>query len=104
MTLNDNIARFNSGLCSDAYKFLGCHALGDKTRFTLWAPNAKAVSVVGDFNDWDAAALPMTQLPGGFWTTETGALANGVIYKYAVTGKGGGVFLKFSHGRGTPLS
>ena len=94
MTLNDNIARFNSGLCSDAYKFLGCHALGDKTRFTLWAPNAKAVSVVGDFNDWDDSALPMARLPGGFWTAETGALANGVIYKYAVTGKGGGVFLK----------
>ena len=36
-------------------------------RFAVWAPNAKAVSVVGDFNDWDSRRHPMRLRSGGIW-------------------------------------
>ena len=52
--------RFFSGGNSRAYEVLGCHAAGeDGYIFRVWAPNAQAVSLVGDFNGWDPAAQPL---------------------------------------------
>ena len=54
---------FNEGSNAYAYRALGCHRVfrGRKgaMRFAVWAPCAKAVSVVGDFNDWDDTLHPM---------------------------------------------
>ena len=61
---------FHEGSNSHAYEYFGAHR---KTKnsvvFRVWAPDAKAVSLVGDFNNWDVKATPMTALPksGGVW-------------------------------------
>ena len=57
----DDIYLFNTGNARRAYGVFGCHYLEDlkKHRFCVWAPNARSVSVVGDFNGWNPQADPM---------------------------------------------
>ena len=57
-------------------------------RFVVWAPNAEAVRLVGDFNGWDTNATPMEKC-GTMWVCFVGGLNNGDLYKYCVTQKGG---------------
>ena len=52
-------------------------------RFAVWAPNARAVSVVGDFNTWDPRRNPMRlRFPSGVWELFIPRLAPGARYKY----------------------
>ncbi len=55
---------FHDGTNMETYKFLGCHKgnmMGkDGYFFRVWAAHAKAISLVGDFNNWDETANPMT--------------------------------------------
>ena len=87
---------FNTGEAQRAYLCFGCHYFAgpDAWRFLVWAPNAKAVHVVGDFNGWDKTATPMAPVQGGFWYAWVPGLKNGDIYKYAITGPDGTVRLK----------
>jgi 1,4-alpha-glucan branching enzyme len=72
------------------YEKLGAHVSGEGVAFAVWAPNARAVSVVGDFNDWDRAANVMENLAdAGIWTTLVAGAEPGQRYKYAVTGADG---------------
>ena len=82
---------FNTGEAQQAYREFGCHYIpeADAWRFLAWAPNAKAMSVVGDFNRWDTEKTPMSPLPGGFWCAWVSHLQDGDIYKLAVTGADG---------------
>ena len=54
---------FGQGTHYEIYKKLGAHPTSVKRKkgvyFAVWAPNAKSVSVVGEFNDWDTEANPM---------------------------------------------
>ena len=77
-----------------AYDYMGCHREGDQYRFRVWAPNAQAVSAVGDFNYWDASASPMTRDFEGYWSAELSGVEKGQVYKYAVTGPDGRQVLK----------
>jgi 1,4-alpha-glucan branching enzyme len=52
--------------------------------FAVWAPNAKRVSVVGDFNYWDDRMLPMRQRSGGIWELFVPDLPVGSLYKYSI--------------------
>ena len=85
---------FLSGRCADGYKYFGCHTLGDKTVFRVWAPNAQQISVVGDFNSWDDTALKMRLLGDGIFEAVTDRLAQYSNYKYSVLGADGKVVLK----------
>ncbi|MBQ8080716.1 MAG: 1,4-alpha-glucan branching protein GlgB [Clostridia bacterium] len=62
---------FHAGTCADAYRFLGAHRLymdgEDYYSFAVWAPNARAVSVVGEFNGWSVAWSPMEKQYDGIW-------------------------------------
>ena len=69
--LSDEIELFVNGQNYRAYSFLGCHK-NDKEgnngyTFRVWAPNAKSVRVLGDFNGWNVNSPVMNKLSGGMW-------------------------------------
>jgi len=70
-----------------SYKKLGAHPIlhqgAEGIAFAVWAPNARSVSVVGDFNAWDGRRMPM-RLRGatGFWELFVPGLRPGQLYKY----------------------
>jgi 1,4-alpha-glucan branching enzyme len=65
------------------------------TRFAVWAPNARRVSVVGDFNGWDGRCHPMRFHPGaGVWEIFLPGLGAGALYKYEILPRQGPPFNK----------
>lgn len=90
------LQEFHTGAAVHAYRTFGCHALSGAAghRFTVWAPHAQRVALVGDFNNWDTAATPMHRLPDGTWVQTVAGLRDGALYKYAVTGPDGQTVLK----------
>lgn len=60
-------------------------------RFAVWAPNARQVSVVGDFNGWNGAQHPLASHQGGVWEGVVSGLSEGQAYKFHVTGVDGAV-------------
>jgi len=67
---------------------LGAHVDGARVRFGLWAPHARAVSVIGDFNGWDPRHTPMHPDGAGGWHAEAPA-RHGDRYKFHIEGPGG---------------
>src|SRR5262245_37213508 len=66
---------FNVGEHRRAHRFLGAHLAAGGVRFAVWAPNARRVSVVGDFNGWDPDAHPMRPRGStGVWECHVGEL------------------------------
>nr|WP_268939931.1 1,4-alpha-glucan branching protein GlgB [Parahaliea maris] len=58
--------------------------------FAVWAPNARRVSVVGDFNDWNGCRHPMRLHPSsGVWELFIPELPDGTLYKYEILGPRG---------------
>ncbi len=92
------IARFLSGDCDDAYRYLGAHPaeeigrVGGRCR--VWAPNAALVAVMGDFNGWDGTANPMQPMGGGIWELFLPGLTQCMLYKYAVHTRDGRMLTK----------
>ncbi|MDP9182170.1 MAG: 1,4-alpha-glucan branching protein GlgB, partial [Actinomycetota bacterium] len=64
---------------------LGSHVVEGGVRFAVWAPNARAVSVIGDWNHWDRSQHPMRRT-GDVWQLLVPEAANGMRYKLAVCG------------------
>ncbi|MGH8903847.1 MAG: hypothetical protein ACRDYA_19775, partial [Egibacteraceae bacterium] len=57
------------------------------TAFAVWAPNAQAVRVIGDFNSWDGRLHPMRSLGGsGIWELFVPGVGHGAYYKYEIAG------------------
>ena len=78
---------FHAGTNNRAYAFLGAHREpdGDLVTFRVWAPHAQAVSVIGDFNDWDAGAAVMHRLPdSGVWECSIPDVVVFDNYKYHI--------------------
>ncbi len=77
-----------------SYEKLGAHvaAIGgvDGVAFALWAPNARRVSVVGDFNGWDGRCHAMRLHPGcGIWEIFIPGIGEGALYKFEIKGADG---------------
>jgi len=75
------------------WKTLGAHVMThdgvDGTHFAVWAPNARRVSVVGDFNGWDGRRNPMRQRgQTGVWEIFMPGLSDGEAYKYELLDAG----------------
>ena len=90
---------FGQGTHYDLYNKLGAHPMtvGEEegVYFAVWAPNAAAVSIVGDFNEWDENATPMERLePLGIYQIFLTEIKVGDIYKYCVTAQDGNKTLK----------
>ena len=76
---------FHQGTSIRAYEYLGAHRRGDRVAFRVWAPNADYVSVIGDFNGWDAGAAPMARVTErGVWEVVLDGVADGQKYKYFI--------------------
>ncbi len=92
-----DLERFHAGSDTACWRLLGSHVLtvpDDErgmvrgTRFGVWAPNAQAVRVKGDFNDWAGDALSL--VPGaGVWALFVEGVGEGALYKYDVLGADG---------------
>ena len=86
---------FHQGTNYHAYEMLGAHFVerdGRKgVRFAVWAPHAKSISVVGDFNEWDTRVNPMTRgRDGEIWEVFIPDIEEGAVYKYAIEPQWGG--------------
>ena len=87
---------FHQGNNAKSYEFMGSHKVDDRTvAFRVWAPHATAVSVVGDFNGWDASKNTMYKISDGLWETEiVDQIAEYTAYKYSITAADGRQILK----------
>ena len=80
---------FGQGTHYEIYKKLGAHIVNDGEKqgvyFAVWAPHAEKVSVVGEFNDWDADKNPMKrEEPLGIYTCFVPDVQEGALYKYCI--------------------
>ncbi|MFF3456430.1 1,4-alpha-glucan branching enzyme [Streptomyces sp. NPDC002730] len=78
------------GRHEELWKALGAHPMTHQavtgTRFTVWAPNAQGVRVVGDFNYWDGTGHPMRSLGStGVWELFVPGVSEGALYKFDIT-------------------
>lgn len=84
---------FYIGESRDCYLYMGCHKdIKDGIEgftFRVWAPNAKSVSVVGDFNFWNTEDLYMQKNPHGVWEAFSKYAVLGGKYKFLVEGSNG---------------
>ncbi len=90
---------FNEGTHLRLWEKLGAHPVGTKdapaTHFAVWAPNARRVTVRGDFNDWDQDSHPLQRLVGsGLWWGVLQAVGQGAFYKYNIESSTGERFDK----------
>ena len=86
--ISDEIEFFAKGQNYRAYSFLGCHT-NDKEgnngyTFRVWAPNARSVRVLGDFNGWDVNSPVMNRLSGGIWEAFVNDAKVYDAYKYYI--------------------
>jgi 1,4-alpha-glucan branching enzyme len=89
---------FHKGQCRNAWRLFGArfsYEGGEGVRFTLWAPHAYAVSVIGSFNHWDPQASPMsrTQDPS-VWSVFIPGVREWDSYKYHIVDQRGSAFDK----------
>lgn len=95
---DQDIYLFNEGRLRQAYRTLGSHAMEidgiSGVRFSVWAPNAERVSVVGSFNRWDGRVHPMAVHGGsGVWKLFIPGLPPDSLYKYEIRTRGTGEIL-----------
>ena len=96
---NLDLHLWNEGRHERIYEKLGAHlsAIDDATgfAFAVWAPNARGVSVVGDFNDWDGRIHMMRSLgPSGIWELFVPGIEAGARYKFEIRTWNGDLLLK----------
>ncbi|MFA6092912.1 MAG: 1,4-alpha-glucan branching protein GlgB [Elusimicrobiota bacterium] len=85
----DDAHLFNEGTHFDLYEKLGAHRVKrdgiEGVHFGVWAPNAKYVSVIGDFNGWNREAHRLHPYAGsGLWTGFVPGVEQGAVYKYHI--------------------
>jgi len=95
----EEIYLFHQGTLYKSYQMLGAHAGREEgqpgARFTVWAPHAKEVSVVGDFNCFKSGAHPLRRIAGsGLWSLFVPGIKNGDLYKYHIETYDQGGFMK----------
>jgi 1,4-alpha-glucan branching enzyme len=81
-----DIHLFREGTHAGLYRKLGCHMNATGARFAVWAPNARSVSVIGDFNGWDPEAhRALARADGsGLWEVDVRGVTQGQRYKFAI--------------------
>lgn len=90
---------FNEGNHHKIFEKLGAHIMNisgiEGTSFAVWAPCARRISVVGNFNQWDGRRHQMRQLGcSGVWEIFIPGIAQGEVYKYEIKTPQGDLYLK----------
>jgi 1,4-alpha-glucan branching enzyme len=76
---------FHRGEHKRTYEYMGAHLTKKGTFFRVWAPRAKSVSVIGNFNNWNSSANPMSKVNNeGIWELEIDEIDKGEIYKFDI--------------------
>lgn len=89
------IELFHDGSCADAWKFFGVHKVRDGFRFTVYAPHARRVSVVGTFTGWQQRPLRMVRTEyAGVWSAVSHKAIEGDCYKYQIEDSRGRIIWK----------
>jgi 1,4-alpha-glucan branching enzyme len=86
------------GTHEHTYEKMGAHLIemaGEKgVHFAVWAPNARQVYVIGDFNNWEGESYPMQPNASGIWTRFIPGLGEYTVYKYRIVSQSGESFDK----------
>ena len=87
---------FHCGEYRQAYEYFGAHPTRSSTVFRIWAPSAKSVAVVGDFNDWTPREEDYCHklTNEGIWEVEIKKIKKGNLYKYQIETSWGEKILK----------
>src|ERR1041385_7770404 len=87
---SDDLFLFNQGTHYRLHDKLGAHVVSGATSFAVWAPNATAVSVIGDWNSWRPGRDPLVPRgSSGIWESTVAGIGHGARYKFAITGRDG---------------
>lgn len=90
-----DIYLFHRGEHRAAYKYLGAHPFEGGTVFRTWAPNAKSIRVIGDFNSWNKEVNFMNRLNNeGLWEIKISDAKKGDLYKFAIEDAWGNILEK----------
>lgn len=95
----EDLYLFNEGSAYHSYRFMGAHPIQmdgiEGVRFTLWAPNAAEVRVIGGFNDWDGSCHRMERVGStGVFSLFVAEIGEGELYKYEIITPEGKVIRK----------
>ncbi len=82
-------ANFLESINYHAHKFLGAHQENEQVKFSIFAPDAHAVSLVGDFCNWNANSFPLKKHAQGFWSICLPQLSQASPYQFALHDKSG---------------
>ncbi|MGF1508040.1 MAG: 1,4-alpha-glucan branching protein GlgB [Myxococcota bacterium] len=89
--LNEDIHLFNEGTHRRLYQKMGAHLTDEGVRCSVWAPNARRVSVVGDFEGWSTEGVDLSSVQSsGIWSGVVPNLEPGHAYKYRIWSHHGG--------------
>ncbi|ASC70445.1 1,4-alpha-glucan branching enzyme [Halomicronema hongdechloris C2206] len=93
-----DIYLFGEGNHHRIYEKMGAHPVEVDgvagVYFSVWAPNARNVSIIGDFNQWDGRKHQMRRLNGGVWDLFIPELTAGTTYKYEIKNPAGHLYYK----------
>ena len=95
MEKSKEIYLFHQGTYYHAYNLLGCHPENGGAWFRVWSPNARAISVVGDFNGWNADSHKMQKIEeSSVWEVFVENVKQFDNYKYQITASDGRTIFK----------
>ncbi|MFD1955458.1 1,4-alpha-glucan branching protein GlgB [Paenibacillus thailandensis] len=98
--IQEEWSKFHEGTLYDSYDWMGAHLVTEEgregVRFTVWAPHAREVRLVSDFNGWEEGmGIPLQRLTEtGIWSLFVPGLPEGTIYKYEIVSAAGERLLK----------
>lgn len=78
---------FHQGHCTEAYKLFGahlCYEPEEGTRFTVWAPGARNIQVVGDFNNWGEEPIWMEKITSSIFSVFVPHVKEWSLYRYRI--------------------
>jgi len=88
---DQDVFLFAEGTHHRMYEHLGAQLVGEGAHFALWAPNARRVDVIGDFNGWRPGAHQLFPSDSGIWRGHVPEAHQGNTYKYRIETQEGGV-------------